>query len=72
MARTESVVVVDSLEPVESRIQDGQATLDDGAVSEHVNVAGVNDVALVLALTEGTALRTGTIAGNTFTVFILK
>ena len=67
-----SVVRINHLKAVEGRIKDGQAALDDCTVSEHVNIAGMNSVALELALTEGTTLGAGAVTWHTLTVLCLK
>ena len=58
-------VVPDLLEPVEGRVQDGEAPLEDGAVPEVLDVPGVDSVG------ELTDLGTGAVTGNAFSLLSL-
>jgi hypothetical protein len=64
--RPKGEVLVDLLEAVEGGVEDREAALDDGAVLEGVNVAGVDGVA------EGAGLGTGAVAGHALTVHGLE
>ena len=72
MARTEGEVGVNLLETIEGGVEDGEAALDDGAVAEGVDVAGVDDVALGDSIAEGARLRAGPVARYALTVLGLK
>ena len=72
MPRTKCIVRINSLKPIEGAVKNGQAALDDSAVAEDFNVAGVNDVARVGTLAEGTGLWTGSVTWHTLTILSLK
>jgi hypothetical protein len=72
MSRTECIVGINSLKPIEGAVKNGQAALDDSAVAEDFNVAGVNDVARVGTLAEGTGLWTGSVTWHTLTILSLN
>ena len=72
MSRTECIVGINSLKPIEGAVKNGQAALDDSAVAEDFNVAGVNYVARVGTLAEGTGLWTGSVTWHTLTILSLK
>ena len=72
MSRTKCIVGINSLKPIEGAVKNGQAALDDSAVAEDFNVAGVNDVARVGTLAEGTGLWTGPVTWHTLTILSLK
>ena len=61
----ECEVVPDLLEPVEGRVQDGEAPLEDGAVPEVLDVPGVDSVR------ELADLGTGAVTGDAFSLLSL-
>ena len=63
---SERQVGIDLLKPVEGRVQDGDAALDDGAVLEVVDVEAVDGVAKV------TRLRARSVARHAFPVQSLR
>ena len=66
VARPEGEVLVDLLEPVEAGVEDGEAALQDGAVLEALDVAGVDRVG------ELADLGTGTVTWDTLALHSLE
>ena len=63
---TKRKILIYLLEPIEGRVQDGETPLENCAVPERVDIASVNHVSKM------TNLRTGTIAGDAFSINSLK
>ena len=66
IAGTKSEILINLLESIEGRVQDGETPFKNCAVPERVDIASVNCVC------EMTNLRTGTIAGDAFSINGLK
>ena len=54
------------MKAIEAGVEDGDRALDDGAILEAIDVAGVKSVGKVASL------RTGTVTWNTFAIFSLE